>query len=118
MTHTIDDLQAAKAELERLQELDSMDTSGNPEKYHTRFAAARRQVHEIEKALKSAGAIPRTEHEEMEFKLDKAFPAAKSRDIVELEGTRFQRRFRPFTKSRSGKTVTTWDAYWTKLSES
>ncbi|RWR29902.1 hypothetical protein D2T31_08330 [Sinirhodobacter populi] len=118
MTLTIDDLKAAKAELESLQDRDSMDTSGNPEKYHTRIAGARQRVYEIEKALKSAGAIPRTEHEEMEFKLDKAFPAAKSRDIVEFEGTRFQRRFRPFTKSRSGKTVTTWDAYWTKLSES
>ncbi|WP_417794571.1 hypothetical protein [Terasakiella pusilla] len=118
MTHTIDDLQAAKAELERLQERDSTDTSGNPEKYHTRIAAARRQVYEIEKALKSADALPRTEHEEIEFKLDKAFPTARSREIVELEGILFQRRFRPLTKSRSGKTVTTWDAYWIKLSES
>ena len=116
--HTIDDLQAAKAELERLQELDSADTSGNPEKYHTRIASARQRVYVIEKALKSAGALLRTAHEEIEFKLDKAYPAARSRDIVELEGMRFQRRFRPLTKSRSGKTVTSWDAYWTKLSES
>jgi len=118
MTHTIDDLQAAKADLERLTERDSMDTSGNPEKYHTRIAAARRWVYEIEKALKSAGALPRTEHEEMEFKLDKAFPAARSREIVEFEGMRFQRRFRPLTKSRSDKTVSTWDAYCINLSES
>ena len=118
MTYTIDDLQAAKAELERLQDRDSMDTSGNPEKYHTRLQAARRRVDEIEKALKSAGAIPKTEHEEMEGKLDKAFPAAKSREVVEFEGTRFQRRFRPLTKSRSRKTVTSWEGYWTKLSES
>lgn len=118
MTHTIEGLEAAKAELERLQERDSMDTSGNPDKYHSRIATARRQVYEIERALKSGGAIPCTEHEEMEFKLDKAFPAARSREIVDFEGVRFQRRFRPFTKSRSGKTVTTWHAYWTKLSES
>jgi len=114
MTHTIDDLQAAKADLERLTERDSMDTSGNPEN----IAAAWRWVYEIEKALKSAGALPRTEHEEMEFKLDKAFPAARSRHIVEFEGMRFQRRFRPLTKSRSDKTVSTWDAYCINLSES
>lgn len=116
--HTIDDLQVAKADMERLEERDSMDTSGNPEKYHTRIAAARRRVYEVEKALKSAGAIPMSEHKEMEFKLDKIFPAARSREIVEFKGMRFQRRFRPLTKSRSGKTVTTWDAYWINLPES
>lgn len=115
MTYTLEDLERAEADLASLQERDSMDTSGNPDKYHTRINSARSEVREIERALKAAGLIPHTEQELLEQRLDAAFPKAASREEVEFEGDSYCLRFRPLSKSRSGKTVTAWHRYWQKL---
>ncbi|GHG28310.1 hypothetical protein ACFP76_07610 [Paracoccus aerius] len=117
MTLSIDDLDKAKADLANLEERDSMDTSGNPEKYHTRIQQARRHVREVEKALKAAGAIPYTDQERLEQQLDAAFPKARSKETVDFEGSRYRRQFKPLSKSRSGKTVTQWHPYWVKLAD-
>lgn len=117
MTYTIDDLNAAKLRLDQLEERDSQDTSGNPEKYHTRIAHARRELYNIEKSLKAAGTVARSEQEEIEHQLDLSFPTARSKEIVEFDGERYQRRFRPLTQSRSRKSVTSWDAYWVKVTK-
>lgn len=117
MTYTLEDLEKAKETLALLEDRDSNDTSGNPEKYHTKIATARQEVYQMEKALKASGGIPRTNHEQIEQELDDAFPKASSRQVVELKGERYQRLFQPLTKSRSGKTVTSWRAYWLKLED-
>lgn len=112
---TLEGLEQAKAELDRLNERDSMDTSGNPDKYRTRINNARREVDRITDALKTKGVLERTEKELLNMKLDKAFPKARSKEVVEFEGTQYVLRFSPRTKSRSGKTVTSWDRSWERV---
>jgi len=112
---TLEGLEQAKKHLERLEERDSMDTSGNPDKYHTRINSARMEVRRITESLKAQGLLPYTEQELLNHRLDEAFPKAKSREIVEFEGARYQKRFSPAPKSRSGKTVTSWNQWWQKL---
>tara|TARA_R110000787_G_scaffold120437_1_gene231378 strand:- start:530 stop:889 length:360 start_codon:yes stop_codon:yes gene_type:complete len=107
-----DDLEEAKKNLDRLEERDSMDTSGNPDKYTTRIRQARDEVHRITESLKRQGVIPYTKKELLTQKLDAVFPKARSKDIVEYEGKRFQKRFSPATKSRSGNTVYRWNIWW------
>lgn len=115
MVHTIEDLEQAKANLASLEERDSMDTSGNPDKYHTRIQAARRNVRNLEEGLKAAGVIPYTEQEQLEQRIDAAFANADNHQIVEFEGGRYQRRFHPLSKSRSGKSVLEWGKSWVRL---
>jgi hypothetical protein len=112
---TLDGLEQAKAHLERLEERDSMDTSGNPDKYHTRINTARMEVRRITESLKAQGLIPYSDQELLNRKLDAAFPKARSKDIVDFEGAKYQKRFSPATKSRSGKTVTSWNEWWQRL---
>lgn len=113
---TKDDLDAAQERLQVLNERDSGDTSGNPEKYHTRINMARAEVERITEQLKRQGDLPYTESELIGQKLDAAFPAAQSKDIVQFEDQRFQLRFHPTSRSRSGKTVQSWRKEWVKLS--
>lgn len=115
---TIEGLEQAKTQLERLEERDSMDTSGNPDKYRTRINNARMEVRRITESLKAQGLLPYTEQELLNRRLDETFPKAKSRETVEFEGARYQKRFTPETKSRSGKTVTSWNRWWQKLPDS
>lgn len=110
-------LEDAKAHLSHLQERDSMDTSGNPDKYHTRIREARERVDEIEAALKKSGVLPYSEQELLDARIDELFPKARSKDIVEYEGSRYQLKFTPKTKSRSGKSVYSWYRRWQKISE-
>ena len=112
---TLEGLEQAKAELDRLNERDSMDTSGNPDKYRTRINNARREVDRITDALKAKGVLERSEKELLNMKLDKAFPKARSKEVVEFEGTQYVLRFSPRTKSRSGKTVTSWNRSWERV---
>jgi hypothetical protein len=114
--YSLDDLVRAKAHLEDLRERDSLDTSGNVDKYHTRINRARWEVEHIEMALKSLGKLPYSEKELLEIEIDRAFPKARSREIVEFKGQKFELRFSPKTKSRSGKSVTSWNRWWQKLS--
>jgi hypothetical protein len=113
---TKDDLDAAQELLQVLNERDSSDTSGNPEKYHTRINMARAEVERITEQLKRQGDLPYSENELMGQKLDSAFPKAQSNDIVQFEGNQFQLKFYPTSKSRSGKTVQSWRKEWVQLS--
>lgn len=115
--YTLDDLEAARAALKSWQDQFDRYSGNNPDKYQADIKAARRQVRAIEDALKANGTIPLTEKEQLEKELDDAFPNARSKQIVSLNGRRFQRRFWPMEKSRSGKTVTEWGRGWTELSE-
>jgi len=75
------------------------------------------RVREIESPLKESGALPKTEHEKLESELDRLFPNARSKEIVEHEGRRYQRRFTPLERSRSRKSVTAWGKSWDKVQD-
>lgn len=115
--NTLDGLARAQANLEQLEERDSSDTSGNLDKYHTRINQARAEVRRITEDLKRKGVLPYTDIEILGQKLDAVYPnAAAGRKII-FEGKRYIRRARPLSRSRSGKTVYSWDNWWDCLGE-
>lgn len=114
---TKEDLEHARKDLQEWQDRFDRYSGNNPDKYQTDIRAARRRVREIEDALKASGELPLSDAERLSAALDKAFPDAKSRDIVEYQGRKFQRRFYPLEKSRSRKTVTEWGREWVELKE-
>lgn len=114
---TLQQLEEAKAELDRLIERDGEDTSGNLDKYHGRISAAREEVARITAQLKKLGILPYTERERISAELDETFPnAAKGVEVV-WNGKRFSKRMKPRSKSRSGRTVYTWDTWWDCLGD-
>jgi len=113
---TKEDLNAAEERLEFLQQRDVSDTSGNPDKYHSRVNSARAEVDRIKEQLKQHGDIPYSNEELMGQKLDAAFPNAQSKEIVHFEGQEYQFKFFLLAKSRSGKTVQRWGKKWLKVS--
>lgn len=113
--YSIADLDAARADLAKLQAAWENYDGGNPDKYQSRLKSAQSLVVIIESSLKSQGVIPYTPQELLERELDKMFPDAKSKDIVEYEGKRYQRWYRPLHRSNSGKTVKVWDRGWEEV---
>jgi hypothetical protein len=117
LAYTLADLERAKSDLAAWQQRWDNYTGNNPDKYQADIRSARAEVQRIEQYLKLTGVIPLTEPEKLERELDAAFPNAKSREIVEYQGRKFQRRFFPLEKSRSRKTVTAWGRSWEELKE-
>jgi len=117
MVYTADDLEKAREALRAWEDRFDRYTGNNLDKYQSDIKAARREVRMIEGALKADGAISLSEKEQLEKELDAAFPEATSKQIVEHGGRRFQRRFWPVEKSRSGKTVTEWGRGWTEVQD-
>lgn len=115
--YTLDDLEAAKEELTAWNRRFDDYTGNNPDKYQADIKSARATVREIESVLKMAGVIPRSEQEQIESALDRMFPSARSKEIVEYEGEKYQRCFTPLERSRSRKSVTVWDKSWVRLQE-
>lgn len=115
--YTKEDLERARAELKDWQDRFNRYSGNNPEKYQSDIRTARRKVREIEEALKASGELPLSEQEKFAAMLDKAFPNARSREVVEYEGRKYQRRFYPLEKSRSGKTVTEWGKGWIDITD-
>lgn len=113
--HTLDDYKAAKAELEQLNQKWENYSGNNPDKFRANITAAGAKVRSIEAQLKAAGLIPRTPQEDLEHRLDSAFPDARSKQVVEFGGKRYMRRFTPLGKSLSGKTVTEWSKSWEEV---
>lgn len=113
--YTLDDYKAAKVELERLNQQWENYSGNNPNKFQTNMAAARSKVRAIETTLKATGHIPRTLQEELEHRLDSAFPNARSKQTVYFEEKRYIRRFTPLEISLSGKTVTEWAKSWEEV---
>ncbi len=112
---TLEDLEAAKAELARCEARWENYSGNNPQKHQTLLADARQRVRQITQALKASGDLLRSPHEELEAALDALHPNAQSRDIVEYQGDRYQRRFAPTRLSLSRKTVQDWERSWVKL---
>jgi hypothetical protein len=113
--YTLEDLEKARQKLASIQEHWANYTGNNPDKYDSDLKAARREIRIIESYLKSTGALPLTEQEQLDKLLDSLHPNAQSREIVEHEGKRYQKRFYPIEKSRSRKTVTEWGSHWELL---
>lgn len=112
--YTLADLEAAKAALAAWEDRFDRYTGNNPDKYRSDIESARAKIRTVEAALKANGSIPLTEQELLERELDAAFPDAKSKEVVEFQGSRFQRRFWPVSKSRAGN-VQEWGRGWTKV---
>ncbi|WP_137917189.1 hypothetical protein [Hydrogenophaga sp. 2FB] len=112
---TIEDLEVARTKLkEVLERWDNYD-GNNPDKYKAAIADAKVLVHDLETKLKAAGVLELTEEEKLFKVLDRQFPNAGSRDVVEYDGRKFQRRFTPVATSVSGKTVRAWRPYWVEV---
>jgi hypothetical protein len=109
--YTLKDLDDANAELARLEQAFDNYSGNNPDKFQSDIRSARRQVNIIALSLKVSGVIPRTEQELLWARLDKAFPKAQHKDVVELDGKRFKRRVYPGEMSRSGR-VKRWGVSW------
>ncbi|OKP25456.1 hypothetical protein [Serratia liquefaciens] len=112
MSYTIDDYKTAQDELARITERWDNYSGNNPNKYHSLLSEARFKVRVIEGSLKSQGVIPLSDKETLEKELDKNFPNARSKQVVEFEGKKYRKRFFPLEKSRSGKTVNEWGSCW------
>lgn len=112
---TMGDLEVARRELSEWHVRFENYSGNNPDKYRAQIKDAERKVRSIEARLKASGQMPLSEHEQVEAELDRAFPNAKSREIVEHHGRRYQRRFFPVERSRSRKTVTEWGREWIEL---
>ena len=109
--YTIADLEKAKAERSAVEARWDNYSGNNPNKFHSERNAAQAKVEIIETQLKASGDIPLSEHEIIERDLDTHFPDARSKDIVEYQGTRYQRCFSPAEQSRKGN-VTRWHKSW------
>lgn len=110
--YTLEDLETAQHELEMWQGRWERYDGNNPNKYQADIRNAQSRVRRITDSLKANGVLERDEHESLEARLDKVFPNAQSKEIVEFEGNRYQRRFYPLRKSRSRKSVVEWGKSW------
>ena len=112
---TLEEHKAAKATLQAVQERWENYTGINPDKYRSELREARECLATIEAELKHHGLLPQTDAEHLHAALDRAFPDARTKEIVTFEGVRYQRRFYPATRSNSGKTVRSWERTWERL---
>jgi hypothetical protein len=63
------------------------------------------------------GLLERSYKEKLERELNRIFPNAQSKEIVEHNGKKYRRRYWPLEKNRSGKTVKEWDKSWVMVEE-
>lgn len=115
--YTVDDYEKAKAALKKLNDRFDRYDGNNPNKYQADLKMARSRLRTIEAYLKEVGIIAITDKERIEKVLNKAFPNAKSKEVVEFEGKCYQLRFFPLEMSRSRKTVTEWGKSWVEVRE-
>jgi len=113
--HTLEDYEKAQAEVRRWTDAFDRYSGNNPDKCQSEIKHARTKLREIEEDLKSSGLLVMNEKEELEAELDKRFPNAKSKEVVEFKGKNYQRKYFPLEKSRSGKNVTEWGKAWVEI---
>ncbi len=115
LVYTLEDLENAKSELQRLNEAWENYAGNNPNKYKSQIESARLDVEVIELALKQSGLIAWSDKELLDQELDRLYPNAESKRVVEHNGKRYQRWYRPASKSNSGKTVHAWHTGWREI---
>ena len=114
---TLDDLKAAQVTLQAaVAGQDGYDWN-NPAKHATAVRLAREEVNRLTRALKASGVLTRTAHEQLEARLDAAYPSARHKDEVDFEGGRYARWARPATRSLSGRAMT-WETGRSRLDPS
>ena len=113
--YTLEDLEKAHEELDSWNDRWANYSGNNPNKYRNQISDAGGKVSRIKDHLKRVGVIEKSKKELFDEKLDKKFPDARSREVVEYYGKRYQLIFTPLSKSRSGKTVKRWGKDWVKL---
>ncbi|MGI4955710.1 MAG: hypothetical protein ACRYGM_28210 [Janthinobacterium lividum] len=106
------DYETAKQKLEAIEKRWSDYDGNNPDKYASEMREAREQFAAARAVAMSSGEIEVSVEEALQLGLDRAYPNAASKMIVTHEGVRYRRRYRPATKSNSGKSVRTWEGWW------
>ena len=115
--YSLEELESARLNLTAVQERFDRYSGNNPDKYRADIESARLKVHSIEKALIASGLLPQSATEKRDAELYKAFPNARSKQIVEWKGKKYIRRFSPASQSLSGKTVNAWKKYWEDVAD-
>ena len=105
----LDEYEAAKVRLAAVQARWANYSGNNPDKYRSELREAQEHLAATEAELKRLELLPITDAERLGAALDRAFPNARSKEIVTFEGARYQRRFYPATRSNSGKSVRSWN---------
>jgi hypothetical protein len=113
--YTEKDLEKAKQDLERANEIGM--SGNNPNAGRARQQEARARLRTVKQALKQAGQIEKTDEGKLTAELDRIYPNAKSKTIVEHDGKKYQVRYFPLESSRTGKTVLEWGHQWVPLSK-
>lgn len=62
--------------------------------------------------LKNNHIIPFTDVETITAQLMALYPRAKSKQLVEFEGDKYECKFLPLKLSKSGKTIRKWAKFW------
>lgn len=110
--YSLDDLVQAKAELEHWNNAFANDSSNNPNKYQAQRRDAGSKVRRITEILKDSGVIEKTEVEKLNDELDRLYPNARSKSIVNYNGNKYQIKYFSVVVSRSRKTVKEWGHKW------
>ena len=110
--YTLEDLEKAREEVRFWEDKFANSRGNNPNKFRSQIEDAGRKVRYITDALKASGIVEKTDTKKLTAELDKLYPNAKSRKVVTYEGKRYQIKYFPLDKSRSGKTVHEWGHGW------
>lgn len=100
------DLAAAQAALDEKRARQAAYAGAHLARVETETRLALEQVQALTTALKASGLLPRTPHENLEARLDAAFPNARPKDIVTFENERYRRRVEPATRTAAGQVST------------
>lgn len=107
-------------DLERERQWDSGFGPNNPNAVLRENRQHAQRLKEIKESLIEQGILQKpepTEQQKTDAELDKLYPNAKSRKIVEYNGKRYQSRYFPRDISRSGKTIHEWGHTWRLVEE-
>lgn len=105
------DLDFAREELRRKTDQFQND-DGTTSDLDIRLAS--KKVKMIEDDLKRTIVLG-IDKETLHAELDRLFPDAKSKEIVEHDGRRYQRRFYPLTRSIPAVRYSKWEGTWEDL---
>jgi hypothetical protein len=110
------------ADLEAAQQAEDSGRHNNPGRTARLNRKNAATIAEIRAALIEQGDLPprqkfgaEFESERIQAQLDRLYPNAESKSVVEYQGAKWKRRYWPIDTSRSGKTVYEWHGYWEKL---
>lgn len=116
--YMLEDLEKAREELKFWEDKFANTRANNPNKFRSQIKDAGRRVRWIKESLKASGIIEKSDTEKITAELDTLYPNAKSKRIVTYKGEKYQIRYFPLDKSRSGKTVHEWGHEWRLVEES